>query len=99
MSAAVEIMTELERLLQEERAAVLRLDSQTLDDLAVRKEAVLARLTKTPFDATHRQRLGQVVAQLKNNCLLLVHARELTKSLLSTIAGDSRRGVHVSVNG
>ncbi len=98
MSAAA-VMTELERLLQEERAAVLRLDSQTLDDLAVRKEAILARLTSTPFDATHKARLTEVVAQLKSNCLLLVHARDLTKTLLTTIAGDARRGVHVSVNG
>lgn len=94
-----QILDDLERIVAEERDAIVRLDSAAIEALSSQKEELVTALATAGVPTDTHARLAALVGKLKRNCLLLVHARDLTKSLLGQGPGESRRAVRVSIEG
>lgn len=103
-------------LLEAERDAIRRLDIASVDRLADEKETLFGELqrelaaSRTPLP---KDELTRVVEATRHNCLLLAHARDLTKSAANLVAPEraseapplpqaykqGRRAVRLSVTG
>jgi hypothetical protein len=72
------------QLLEEERAAIRALDGSTLERIAEQKVSLMDRLS----DMDHADRLAnagslkELVAELRHNGILLVHARGIIRDVL-----------------
>jgi hypothetical protein len=81
---AAEIVTRMNALLEQERAAVARLDGAKVLALAGEKLALANALETRPRDerARHASAIKKLVQGLKNNGVLLSHARGILTDLL-----------------
>ncbi len=93
-----DVVNQLERLLGAERAAIIALDAEKVEALALTKERLFGELKQLGTSDLERARLRNIVEAARRNVLLLAHARELTRSAVESIKGD-RRSVRVSVTG
>jgi hypothetical protein len=73
-----EVLVDLEQILRDERKYLVALDADSIDALNPRKTSVQRELlTFSPRDLlSQRPRIEAVRAQLQENLVLLVHARE-----------------------
>lgn len=73
-----EVLVDLEQVLQEERTALLSLDASSIDDLNQRKADLESALSgyKGELSLQQQGHLVQLRAQLRNNLVLLIHARD-----------------------
>lgn len=113
-----ELLARTMSLLDAERAAIRKLDIEAVDRIATEKEALFDQLKATlsrkrPGDGEGKQELGAVIEAAKHNCLLLAHARDLTRSAVALVTPEprseaphppnaykpARRGVRLSVTG
>lgn len=99
-------MTTLDRfeeLLSTERAAIVKLDAGTVDEIALEKQRCALELScgdpRVGSDPRDREQLERIRQKLRDNCVLLAHARDLTKTLVQMKTQGQRRGVRVSVAG
>ena len=81
---SLEIITRLETLLLEERAAIARLDGAKVDAFAREKQALAAALEQRPSAERSRHEAGlkQLVRNLKANGVLLAQARAILSDFL-----------------
>jgi hypothetical protein len=94
MSDAIEhparsILLELEQLLREEKAALVRLDREAIDAFAARKlelDIVLKEaVAKAPFGLGEKPLIERVRQAALSNQLLLAHARSCVQGVLSLL--------------
>lgn len=83
------ILTELVSLVEEEREALLRLDSDSIEKLTERKSLLGAMLAQhhDELDASHKSQLETLRAALRHNLVLMVHARDHVQGTLGIITG------------
>jgi hypothetical protein len=106
MSPETDVVNQLERLLGAERTAIIDLDAEKVEALALTKERLFGELKqlgvapkgRIEHSELERARLRRIVEAARRNVLLLAHARDLTRSAVQSITGD-KRGVRVSVTG
>lgn len=87
-------LNELEELLTEERDAIQRLDGQRVLELAAQKQALMASLhelhvTRNGFAPADARRFSALVPQLRQNGVLLVHARNVLRDAVAVLGGAS----------
>lgn len=97
MSSIDEAIDALFLVLEEERAAIRRVDARAVEQAAQRKETIAAQLAEhTPADlAGHVTSLTQLRSELRRNGILLAHARSCLQQavdLLHPRRGDARSG-------
>jgi hypothetical protein len=84
------VLDELWTLLEEERAALVRLDRVAIDGFAARKleldEALTNAVAAHPLGASERELLERVRNGALDNQLLLAHARSCVQGVLSLLA-------------
>jgi flagellar biosynthesis/type III secretory pathway chaperone len=81
------VLDELQELLDEETAALRKLDHRTLDVLTARKVDLLSevgQLSRREARATTRQKLVRIRKLALENQLLMIHARDLVRGALET---------------
>jgi flagellar biosynthesis/type III secretory pathway chaperone len=98
MDRETDVVNQLERLLGAERTAIIDLDAEKVEALALTKERLFGELKQLGVTELERARVRRIVDAARRNVLLLAHARELTRSAVQSITGD-KRGVRVSVTG
>lgn len=98
MERDADVVTQLEILLGAERTAIIELDAEKVEALALTKERLFGELKQLGTGELERGRLRRIVEAARRNVLLLSHARELTRSAVESIKTE-RRGVRVSVTG
>lgn len=83
------ILTELEQLHARETAALRAMDPAGLDDITSEKEALVTRMAELSgrLGPEHADRLTRIRSQASLNQLLLVHARDSVRSILSQATG------------
>jgi len=81
---AADLIAQLEALLTEERAAIVRLDGAAVEALAYRKKELAESLERRPKD--ERARLAgpvkRLVTRLRHNGVLLLQARAILSEVL-----------------
>ncbi len=89
---AEDAITQLERVLREEREAIGRLDGAKVLDCAKEKEALVASLrgVNGTFEQSARARLRALVPALRHNGILLAHARDILRDALSAARAAQR---------
>jgi hypothetical protein len=98
MDRDVDVVNQLEHLLGVERAAIIDLDAEKVEALALTKERLFGELKQLGVSELERTRLQRIVEAARRNVLLLAHARDLTRSAIDSIKGD-KRSVRVSLTG
>ncbi|MBL8740110.1 MAG: hypothetical protein JNK04_03415 [Myxococcales bacterium] len=98
MHREADVVSQLERVLSAERTAIIALDAEKVEALAVTKERLFGELKLLELTELERGRLRGIVEAARRNVLLLSHARELTRSAIESITAD-KRAVRVSVTG
>jgi len=98
MDRDTDVVSQLERLLSVERVAIIALDGEAVDALAITKERLFGELRHLDTAKLERQRMRQIVEAARRNVLLLAHARELTRAAIESVPAE-RRGLRVSVTG
>jgi len=73
-----EALSDLEQVLQSEREALLSLDATSIDELTQRKTDLESELSsfRGAMSPGQQNRLRQIKLQLRNNLVLLIHARD-----------------------
>ena len=73
-----EVLLDIEQVLQEERTALLSLDATSIDALNQKKSDLESELSgnKGELSPSHENHLRQLKLQLRNNLILLIHARD-----------------------
>lgn len=86
---ANDTLRSLETLLEEERAAIRRLDASRVEEIAQKKEALVATLASLPVADRARvtEDLRSLRGTLQRNAILLAHARDLIRDA----TGPTRR--------
>jgi hypothetical protein len=86
-------LEEMETLHSRETAILRTMNRAALDEITVEKEALCDRLrevrTRTPLQAHHQAALERLRRQVTLNQLLLVHARDAVRTILSQATGAS----------
>jgi flagellar biosynthesis/type III secretory pathway chaperone len=98
MDREPDVVNQLERLLSAERVAIIDLDAEAVDALAITKERLFGELRRLGVADIERQRMRRIVEAARRNVLLLAHARELTRAAIESVTAE-RRGLRVSVTG
>jgi hypothetical protein len=82
-------ITELERLLREEREAIRRLDAASVLTFAERKEALVRALHQggPKLSEESAARLRALAPALRHNSVLLAHARDVLRDALVATRG------------
>jgi hypothetical protein len=84
---------ELERLLEEETAALRKLDHSTIDRITVSKLMLCERLEKQvagrKTEAADLERLQRIKKLSLYNQVLLVHARDSVRGVLALLTGET----------
>lgn len=85
---------ELERLLEEETAALRKLDKDAIDRIATAKSELCDRLTASaarhPLSGqADRLRLERIRHKALHNQVLLVHARDSVRGVIALFTGES----------
>jgi len=85
-------LDEIEQLLPIEADALKRLERDRIDEFAERKLALFERLQNalgaTQVTASHRAQLERVKQSALHNQVLLVHARDCTRSVIALATGE-----------
>jgi hypothetical protein len=93
-----DVISSLDALLRDERAAIVRLDAAAVERAAEQKQALLAALSAgPPLDAAAAARLGALRPALQHNLILLAHARDCLRDALAAVhlgARGARGGRH-----
>jgi hypothetical protein len=96
VSTAKETVQSLLAILEEERAAIRKLDGAAVDRAAAAKEKLVGTLTSIPTSdlATIAGDLPLLRAELRRNGILLAHARSCLNEVITMTApgGGARRG-------
>jgi predicted nucleotidyltransferase len=80
------LLSRLEALLDEERAAIVGLDAARVERAADEKQALLDALVRgAPLDAALQPRLGALRGALQHNLILLAHARDCVRDALAAL--------------
>lgn len=81
---ADDAITQLERLLRDEREAIRCLDGAKVLDCAREKEALIASLRAADgsFEEAARARLRALAPALRHNGILLAHARDILRDAI-----------------
>ena len=91
------ILAELETLHARETEILRTMNRAALDEVTSAKEALCDRLhelrTRTPVQGRHRAALDRLRRQASLNQLLLVHARDAVRTILSQATGTSFEGL------
>jgi flagellar biosynthesis/type III secretory pathway chaperone len=82
-----EALAELETLLVQERDAIRRLDGRGVTELADRKQSIVSRLNaaRSEFGAAEASRLRAITPMLRQNGVLLAHARDILRDALAAM--------------
>ena len=85
-------ITQLERVLREEREAIRRLDAAKVLDLAREKESSMAALSalRGSLDDRQKERLRALVPTLRQNGILLAHARDILRDAIAVARAAQR---------
>ncbi len=88
------ILNQFETLLEEERAALRTLDGTRVDAIDDEKSAFLRNLQSHKLDgrADLTPRLRRLSSGLRRNAVLLAHARDCLRDVLSVIHGAPEGG-------
>jgi hypothetical protein len=90
-SSIEDLLGEIERLLEVETEALKQLDRDRIEAAAEGKLAAFqsleAALQKTPLIAAHRAQLERIKRAALKNQVLLVHARDCTRSVIALATG------------
>ena len=85
-------LDEIEQLLPVEAEALKRLDRDRIDEVAGQKLALFERLQSAlgtgHVAAAHRTQLERVKKSVLHNQVLLVHARDCTRSVIALATGE-----------
>jgi hypothetical protein len=88
------LLDEIDTLLREERAALRVLDATRAEALAERKTELVTRLASVA--GTRRDlapRIGATTKAIRDNCVLLAHARHCVRDATAAVARElNRRG-------
>lgn len=86
-----ELLTRFEVLIAEERRAVVGLAAEQVLAFAIEKEELILALRQVwaEVDAPGRARFQAVVREMRNNCVLLAHARSCVRDAVESLAGPS----------
>jgi flagellar biosynthesis/type III secretory pathway chaperone len=81
------VFNELDRVLDEERAAIRALDGERVNALADAKSALVQSLQHEPLDRRPElaPRLRALAAGLRRNAVLLAHARDCLQDVLAVV--------------
>jgi len=81
-------LDQLEVLVRAEREAISALDSERVEQFSVKKEELFAQLfAQSPeHRQVHRSRLERVIRDLRQNGVLLAHARDILRDGLRAAA-------------
>lgn len=94
--SAREVLLELERLLESERAALVKLERDAIEEFATQKLALDAELRelvqRTPLALPEREQLERVRRRAFENQLLLAHARSCVQGVLSLLTPENAPG-------
>jgi len=84
-------LTEMEKLLEDERTAIRQIDVDQLDQFADRKLALMQLLTEDGLNGRHdlSERFGAMVTQLRDNGVLLAHARNCVRDVIQVVAAPA----------
>ena len=86
-------LADLENLHTRETEILRSMNQAALDEVTAEKEALCARLrevkSRTPVQSRHRAALDRLRRQASLNQLLLVHARDAVRTILSQATGAS----------
>jgi len=97
-----EILRKLEHSLAAERRALTSLDGDALDAFADAKEGLGRQLSDAALSMTpkHRSELERLRGLLRENLILLVHARDHASGLVALLSGqDPERAAPVASRG
>ncbi len=90
---ADELLQSMRSALEDERAAIRRLDAQAVTQASVRKERILERVRDAP--ASERPQmiaaLKELKTELRRNLVLLAHARDCLRQAIE-YCGPTGRG-------
>jgi hypothetical protein len=91
---AESLLDEMEALLETERASLRALDASRVVEIAERKSEIVAALaTAAPSRKDLRPRIEAMIRMLRENCLLLAHARHCVRDVTGGVARElNRRG-------
>jgi flagellar biosynthesis/type III secretory pathway chaperone len=83
------VFTELDRVLDEERQAIRRLDGERVNALSDLKVTLVRTLQESSIEhrPEHAQRLRALAAGLRRNAVLLAHARDCLQDVLAVVHG------------
>jgi len=81
------ILAELDELVGEEREAIRRLDGSRVLEFATRKQALVAELCRhrTTMSPESVKRLQMLVPRLRQNGVLLAHARNVLRDAVAVM--------------
>jgi cellobiose-specific phosphotransferase system component IIA len=84
-----QLLSELAETLREERAALIRLDTEAIERSAADKSRLSDALAQRRSELTtaHRARLDALQTDLRHNLILLVHAKDHIQSTLGILTG------------
>lgn len=89
---AESLLDEMDALLQTERVTLRALDASRVVEIAERKGEILAALaTAAPSRKDLRGRIEAMVRMLRENCLLLAHARHCVRDVTAGVARELNR--------
>lgn len=92
------VFTELDALHERETQVLRAMDHQALDAITLEKERLCAELrelmAKTGPEPRHREALERLRHRATLNQLLIVHAREAVRTILSQVAGEPEGAQH-----
>ena len=73
-----EVLLDIERVLQEERTALLSLDATSIDELNQKKADLQSELSgyRGELSPSQENNLRKLKLELRNNLILLIHARD-----------------------
>ena len=85
-------LAELDQLVGEEREAIRRLDGSRVLELATRKQALVQDLCqhRTTMSPEHVNTLRALVSRLRQNGVLLAHARNVLRDAVAVMRRESQ---------
>lgn len=85
-----QLLSELAETLREERAALIRLDTEAIERSAAEKSRLSDALAQRRGELTadHRARFDAIQTDLRHNLILLVHARDHLQTTLGILTGQ-----------
>jgi hypothetical protein len=89
---AESLLDEMDALLESEKVSLRVLDASRVVEIAERKAEILAALvTAAPSRKDLRGRIEAMVRMLRENCLLLAHARHCVRDVTAGVARELNR--------